>query len=249
MRARDLQRRAAQWGVFAELVLVRKVFERDRWVCHICGDLIPEHLRVTRTLGGSIDPLSPVLDHVIPFSKGGPHIYENCRAAHSTCNAKKYNNEDYVPNIVAGSVVATSSSSDVAVDGQLETEPAERVVDGKKLGRPRVVNIGLCKVVGCGDPSQIAGMCRSHRYRDRHFGDPLKQVCGCGCRQLVEVDANSRGIKYIDGHGVQSNAITGEESLWSRLQPQAVSEYGVTTHGFTDDCLIWTGSVRPHGYG
>lgn len=37
------------------------------------------------------DPQSGVLDHMIPLSKGGGHIYTNIQLAHNLCNMKKGN--------------------------------------------------------------------------------------------------------------------------------------------------------------
>ncbi len=48
--------------------------EHGPW-CHICEEFIEQ---------GDLH-----FDHVIPLSKGGPHIYDNIRPAHSWCNLKK----------------------------------------------------------------------------------------------------------------------------------------------------------------
>jgi 5-methylcytosine-specific restriction endonuclease McrA len=52
------------------------VFARDEWSCQYCG--------------------SPAenLDHVVPRSRGGMHVWENVVAACRRCNAKK---EDRTP--------------------------------------------------------------------------------------------------------------------------------------------------------
>ena len=50
--------------------------------CHICGQPIDYNLPHT-------DPMSFVVDHVIPLSKGGADTIENSRASHARCNAKK----------------------------------------------------------------------------------------------------------------------------------------------------------------
>ena len=41
-RARFAQLRAEGWGVVADLVFADEVFERDQWVCHLCGKTVPE---------------------------------------------------------------------------------------------------------------------------------------------------------------------------------------------------------------
>jgi 5-methylcytosine-specific restriction endonuclease McrA len=51
----------------------RAVFARDGWACQYCGKSAEN------------------LDHVIPRSRGGEHIWENVVAACRRCNAKKEN--------------------------------------------------------------------------------------------------------------------------------------------------------------
>lgn len=60
------------------------VYERDHWICGICGKKIVK----AKT---SPHPLSPSIDHIIPLSKGGSHTKENVRAAHHYCNSKRGN--------------------------------------------------------------------------------------------------------------------------------------------------------------
>lgn len=50
--------------------------------CHICGMSIDYQLPHT-------DPMSFVVDHVIPLAKGGADHIGNKRAAHRECNSKK----------------------------------------------------------------------------------------------------------------------------------------------------------------
>jgi 5-methylcytosine-specific restriction endonuclease McrA len=51
----------------------RGVFARDGWACQYCGKNAEN------------------LDHVIPRSRGGEHLWENVVAACRRCNAKKEN--------------------------------------------------------------------------------------------------------------------------------------------------------------
>jgi 5-methylcytosine-specific restriction endonuclease McrA len=51
----------------------RAVFARDGWACQYCGKSAEN------------------LDHVIPRSRGGEHVWENVVAACRRCNAKKEN--------------------------------------------------------------------------------------------------------------------------------------------------------------
>lgn len=79
---RDHRRRARLLGADSEDVERLVVFERDGWVCQLCGDPIDKTLRHP-------DPLSPSLDHRVPLVKGGAHSYANTQAAHLTCNLRK----------------------------------------------------------------------------------------------------------------------------------------------------------------
>lgn len=74
--------RARKYGVEHESVNRRKVFDRDGWVCGICGDLIFESVKYP-------DPMCVSLDHVVPLSRGGGHLYSNTQASHLACNIRK----------------------------------------------------------------------------------------------------------------------------------------------------------------
>jgi len=62
---------------FSELA----IFERDRWLCGICEQIV--------------DPIDPdrwmraSLDHIIPVVDGGPHTAANVRLAHRRCNYRR----------------------------------------------------------------------------------------------------------------------------------------------------------------
>jgi 5-methylcytosine-specific restriction endonuclease McrA len=59
----------------APLLTNRTLFQRDRNLCPYCGDVFPtSHL--TR-------------DHVVPASRGGHNVWENCVTACRECNQKK----------------------------------------------------------------------------------------------------------------------------------------------------------------
>lgn len=51
------------------------VIKRDGYVCGICG--------------GEVEPGDVHLDHIKPFSKGGPTSVSNLQVAHSLCNMRK----------------------------------------------------------------------------------------------------------------------------------------------------------------
>lgn len=73
-----LKRGAAQ----AEAFEYAEVYERDGWVCGLCGDPVDRELVWP-------DPMSASLDHVVPLSKGGAHTRENSQCAHLVCNVRK----------------------------------------------------------------------------------------------------------------------------------------------------------------
>lgn len=74
--------RAKQYGVPYEKFSRESVFERDGWVCGICGEHIDR--------GASFpDPLSVSLDHIIPLAMGGGHVRENVQCSHLVCNMRK----------------------------------------------------------------------------------------------------------------------------------------------------------------
>ena len=52
-------------------------------ICGICGEPVDKNLKAP-------DPLSPVVDHIVPINKGGhPSAIDNLQLAHWTCNRQK----------------------------------------------------------------------------------------------------------------------------------------------------------------
>jgi len=51
------------------------VFERDEWICGICGERVV--------------PGDATLDHVVPVALGGAHTVANLRLAHAICNSRR----------------------------------------------------------------------------------------------------------------------------------------------------------------
>lgn len=82
-RVRRKLERARLRSVTVETVNPTKVFERDRWRCHLCGCSTPRRLR------GSFDDRAPELDHITPLSRGGDHSYRNTACACRKCNSLK----------------------------------------------------------------------------------------------------------------------------------------------------------------
>jgi 5-methylcytosine-specific restriction endonuclease McrA len=86
----DINRASIKYRVRAEVmkrgerIQVDALVLRDGFDCQICHEPIDWSKRGSRRL-------SPSVDHIVPISKGGEHVYENCRMVHFGCNAKKGN--------------------------------------------------------------------------------------------------------------------------------------------------------------
>ena len=81
--ARDAAQRARRAGAaVVELIQRDDVFERDGWICYLCGGRVNRDASV-------FHPDSPTVDHVTPLSRGGQHVMVNVRCAHLRCNSSK----------------------------------------------------------------------------------------------------------------------------------------------------------------
>lgn len=76
--------RAEYWGVEYEPIDPAEVYAADDWTCQICGGLVDVEKFHPH-------PGSPSLDHIVPMSKGGPHMRDNVQTAHLGCNVQKGN--------------------------------------------------------------------------------------------------------------------------------------------------------------
>lgn len=62
----------------------RQKIIKTQSVCGICGKPVDISIKDPH------DPLSPVVDHIIPIAKGGhPYAMENLQLAHRWCNRQK----------------------------------------------------------------------------------------------------------------------------------------------------------------
>lgn len=99
-KKRDLEqsRRARRGGYFVEHVDRLELLERHNGVCGICGD--------------PVDPAQFDVDHVVPWSRGGKHSYENTQPAHPACNQGKKNRlmHEYRAQAALGTLTASRSS-------------------------------------------------------------------------------------------------------------------------------------------
>ena len=69
------RRRAAKLRLPNESIRLSDIAERDGWRCHLCGK------RVTKQ--------NASMYHLIPLSKGGPHLKVNVALAHLICNKRR----------------------------------------------------------------------------------------------------------------------------------------------------------------
>lgn len=81
-RSADQRRRAIKLGATVENFKSVEVFERDGWICGLCGESVDRSLSWPH-------PQSASLDHVLPLSRGGPHSKANSQLAHLSCNVIK----------------------------------------------------------------------------------------------------------------------------------------------------------------
>jgi len=77
------KRRALKFGAHHKSYNSNYVFERDGWICGICGQKINKRLKWPH-------PRSKSIDHIIPLSKGGNDNLLNVQAAHVRCNVGKH---------------------------------------------------------------------------------------------------------------------------------------------------------------
>lgn len=82
---RGHDRRLNRCNIRDNSITLKKLYERDGGVCQICG----------AKLSFSGDPNSdeyPSIDHIIPISKGGDHVWNNVQLACRRCNTEKSDN-------------------------------------------------------------------------------------------------------------------------------------------------------------
>lgn len=81
-RASYHRRRAIVRGAAAEKFKISEIYERDGWICQLCGEQVDPNLAYP-------DAMSASLDHVVPLSRGGAHVRTNVQLAHLICNIRK----------------------------------------------------------------------------------------------------------------------------------------------------------------
>lgn len=75
-------RRVRVAGAESERIDPKAIFERDEWICQLCGEPIDPELR-------GRDRMSASLDHRVPLAAGGLHESANVQASHLICNIRK----------------------------------------------------------------------------------------------------------------------------------------------------------------
>lgn len=81
--SRKLKKRIEKFGGVYQSIDPIKVLDRDKWTCQICKGKTPKKLR------GTNESNAPEIDHIVPISKGGWHVYENVQCTCRQCNNKK----------------------------------------------------------------------------------------------------------------------------------------------------------------
>lgn len=76
------KRRARKLGNGVEDYDRNDIFERDDWICQICGEPVDPQLVWP-------DMMRKSIDHIIPIARGGPDTAENVQLAHLRCNLRK----------------------------------------------------------------------------------------------------------------------------------------------------------------
>ena len=84
VREYSRKRHALKHQTQVEPINEKEVYLRDGWICQICHKRVNKKLRYP-------DPMSPSMDHIIPLSKDGTHMYSNVQLTHWGCNNKKKN--------------------------------------------------------------------------------------------------------------------------------------------------------------
>lgn len=81
------RRRSKQRSLPTESFSRTEIFDRDEWVCQLCGDMVDPDLQWPH-------PWSVSLDHVIPLSNPTcpGHVWDNVWTTHLRCNLSKNDN-------------------------------------------------------------------------------------------------------------------------------------------------------------
>jgi 5-methylcytosine-specific restriction endonuclease McrA len=79
--------RAVKYGcAYDSSVTLKKLIKRDGLRCAICGEMCDANDHSWTEFCG---PKYPSIDHIIPMSRGGGHVWDNVQVAHIICNSEK----------------------------------------------------------------------------------------------------------------------------------------------------------------
>ena len=84
----DFKSRARKYGVQYTEFDKRDVFARDAWRCQLCKRAVLKTAKRDKRTR-RLHPRTASLDHIVPLSKGGPHVESNVQCACLECNVRK----------------------------------------------------------------------------------------------------------------------------------------------------------------
>lgn len=83
----NIRARCRHYGTYYDPAVKRRlVFERDHYICQICGMATDPD---DKSWNGSFGPYSPTVDHIMALANGGTHTWDNVQCAHAKCNSWK----------------------------------------------------------------------------------------------------------------------------------------------------------------
>lgn len=81
------KKRCKKYGaLYDRTITAAKVFERDGYICKICGLPCDPN---DNTWGLRFGPNAPTIDHIVALANGGSHTWDNVQCAHAMCNSVK----------------------------------------------------------------------------------------------------------------------------------------------------------------
>lgn len=75
-----LRRRGMRWK--QNPIPLAEIYKRDAGICGLCRQRVSRRFKPNH-------PRSATIDHIVPISKGGPHVRSNVQLAHYGCNSAK----------------------------------------------------------------------------------------------------------------------------------------------------------------
>jgi hypothetical protein len=82
LRNREYRRKMRKAGRVCEDFTRTEIFERDGWVCRICGEPVDRNAKWPQ-------PRFATIDHILAIANGGTHTRDNVQCAHLICNVRK----------------------------------------------------------------------------------------------------------------------------------------------------------------